>query len=194
MKKIQTILAYYSFIIATGSFFWSLFVSHDAGGFVMALLVFPVSIYFWVLVSGKMPREHDADTQHADAQHGEHARPHTQQLIHPGLLISLVLSVSTASMVAYITLVEPQTNSSIDKKISRIQTSISNMETDVSTLKKNARSIDKLDTKLTLIQSSLLKIDNKSDSSLLDDALQGILGTETATPTATVTPVTSPRP
>lgn len=189
MKKIQTILAYYSFIIATGSFVWSLFVSHTVGGFMLAVLVFPISMYFWVLVTGKMPR----DTSSHQVEHGT-PRTYDSLTIPLGLLMSLVLAISSASIIAYIALVEPHTDNSIDKKISQIQTSLTSMETDVSLLKKNARSIDKLDTKLTLIQSSLMKIDNSSDSILLDNALQGILGAETATPTGTLTPIMSPHP
>jgi hypothetical protein len=185
MKTTQTILAHYSFLFATLLLGWSLFASPQPEGFILAVLVFPISIYFWVLASGKMP--HD-DGRDADGHlTGTTSAPSQQKTL--GILISVTLTIATASIISYIAFVgNPEKGKSPDS-LTEIEAKLDELQSDVAVIKKSSKSIEKIDIKLSLIESTLLKLDNKKSDGVLDNELQGVLSTvTTATPEATITP------
>ncbi len=52
MKKYQLFLSYYSTVIVTSLFIWSFFYATGSQGFLLTLLLIPICVYFWLLVTG----------------------------------------------------------------------------------------------------------------------------------------------
>src|SRR3990167_6532515 len=144
MKMIHTLLAYYSAFMASALILWSLFISSKPVGFILALLILPISIYFWILASGE------------------------RKML--GLLLTIALFIGTSSIILYIALVGSKPQKSITDSQAPIEQSLKKVQSDINTLKKTATSLEKIDTRLTLIESTLLRLENKDDNKLLDEA------------------------
>lgn len=52
MKMYQVFLAYYTFIVSISLFIWAVIFAPKPDGFFLALLLSPMSIYFYLLISG----------------------------------------------------------------------------------------------------------------------------------------------
>ena len=52
MRGFQIFLAYYTLIVSVSIFIWSLIFVPKPEGILLALLIFPVSLYFWLTLSG----------------------------------------------------------------------------------------------------------------------------------------------
>ena len=59
MRKYQLFLSYYSTIIITSLFIWSFFYVKGSQGFLITLLLLPISLYFWLLVTGFFKNRND---------------------------------------------------------------------------------------------------------------------------------------
>src|SRR3989338_3692202 len=185
MKMIHTLLAYYSAFMASALILWSLFISSKPVWFILALLILPISIYFWILASGKRPPLPHNQESSPIATSGE------RKML--GLLLTIALFIGTSSIILYIALVGSKPQKSITDSQAPIEQSLKKVQSDINTLKKTATSLEKIDTRLTLIESTLLRLENKDENKLLDEALQGVFGTSTnASTAATPGPTTRP--
>ncbi|OGK18812.1 hypothetical protein A3D80_03020 [Candidatus Roizmanbacteria bacterium RIFCSPHIGHO2_02_FULL_40_13b] len=144
MRKYHTILAYYSLIISTGLIIWSCIFTSKPIGFLLALFILPISIYFWILVLGKIP--------HSEINSPEHV---SNKSTFAGIL-SIALLISTASIIFYISIlsIQPKKNSPAD-----LSFELSKIQSDVASLKGNTALIEKIVTKLDIIESNLNKIE-----------------------------------
>lgn len=181
MKKTQTFLAYYSLILATLLIGWSLFFSHQPTGYVQAVLLLPISVYFWVLISGKLPHE-----QHHDSE----SQPESVSKIL-GLLLAIMLTVATSSVLTYIAFADTSVKGESTEKIAGMETTLREIQSDISHLQKNKDTLEKIDVKLNLVQSALLKMENKASTTQTRDDILGVIDNLNATPEADVTPISN---
>ena len=171
--------------MASALILWSLFISSKPVGFILALIILPISIYFWILASGKRPYSPHNQESSPIATSGE------RKML--GLLLTIALFIGTSSIILYIALVGSKPQKSITDSQAPIEQSLKKVQSDINALKKTATSLEKIDTRLTLIESTLLRLENKDDNKLLDEALQGVFGTSTnASTAATQGPTTRP--
>jgi len=186
MKKTQTILAYYSVFLATLLIGWSLFFSSQPTGYVQAALLLPISVYFWVLISGKMPHNgnhsHDYSSENASSE----------KLI--GLLLAITLTIATSSILTYIAFSDTPTKSESSEKIAGMEATLREIQSDISHLQKNTDTLEKIDVKVNLIQSALLKMENKTSTTGTQNDILGVIDSLNATPEASITPINNINP
>lgn len=183
MKKTQTVLAYYSLLLATILIGWSLFFSSQPTGYVQAVLLLPISVYFWVLISGKMPHESDSTTEHSI-----HTSSNEKTV---GLLLAITLTIATSSILTYVAFADTSSQGESSDRLAKIESTLSDIRTDIAQLDKSADTLEKIDVKMSLIQSSLLKMENKSLTARPEDDILGVIDTLNATPEASITPITN---
>lgn len=103
-------LAYYTLITSFVLFIWSIFQAPKPEGFFLTILIIPISLYFWILVSGvSKPRPSDSSPENQKPR-GEAKLP---------LIILMTLFVSTFSIFVYSEIM----NRSLNSQSSAIQTS-----------------------------------------------------------------------
>ena len=172
MRGVQTALAYYSLILATVGFVWALAFSPKPTGFLVALLIFPISLYFWILVTGKLP--HDQESPSAT-----HLLP---------MQITLVLLIAVSSMLMYISTETSQSEHSQQKSIENIDEKVTSIDSKLTQVVKKSKLTEKIDTKLSLIQSTLSTLD-VSLGSTLREPIEPLISPALATPSSTISPV-----
>ena len=138
MKTYHLLLAYYSAAVSTGLFVWAAFFATTPDRLNIALLVLPISIYFW-LISAGVKRDKSPDTK--------------SSRLHAHLIIPILLAffLTAASLRLYMERdlsTESQVSSELSSQLDTIQK-------DVDTLYELSGSIDKLSIKLDALQDTI---------------------------------------
>lgn len=125
MRKQQLILAYYTFFVSLGLFFWALFFSAKPTGFLLTVLFIPTSLYFFLSFTGFFkirPQTISAD------------RPETNHAKIP-LMILLTLFISSMSIFSYSLIIDhtehtdSRSNIQISKQVSELRKELRNQNT-----------------------------------------------------------------
>lgn len=92
MKRYQLFLAYYTLIATLALFIWSIFFAPKPQGFLLTLFVIPISLYFWLLVSG-VSKPYPSDPSSENQNRGEKTKL--------PLIVLIILFISVFSVFAY---------------------------------------------------------------------------------------------
>lgn len=93
MRKFQYLLAYYTLITSIILFVWGIFFGPKPLGFIIAILVIPSSIYFWLLILGVSKLSPNSSAEEVKKQDTAMAKV--------ALTILITLFVSTGSILVY---------------------------------------------------------------------------------------------
>jgi len=155
MRKFQYILAYYTLVTSIILFIWGIFFGPKPLGLIVALLVIPSSIYFWLLILGVAKIGPNASKEEVKKQ--------DQAMAKVALTVLLTLFVSTGSILVYslITInllgIKPTSTEDIRK--------LSRLDEEVSRLNKVDTTNEELVDELKDLKKEIDKIDNdKTDS------------------------------
>ena len=90
MKKYQLFLAYYTLIASLSLFFWSIFWGPKPQSFFLTLVIIPISLYFWLIMTGHHRGAGDATEDQDQRLH-----------VRLPLIILATLFISTLSIFVY---------------------------------------------------------------------------------------------
>jgi len=92
MKRYQLFLAYYTLIATLALFIWSIFFIQKPQGFLLTLFIIPISLYFWILVTG-VSKLRPSDPSTENQNQGKRTK-------FP-LIVLMTLFISSFSIFAY---------------------------------------------------------------------------------------------
>lgn len=144
MKKYHTLLAYYSLIISTLLIVWSTIFVSKHSGYILALLILPISVYFWILVTGKLPHAHSEDSA-----------PDSSRAIFT-FLLTIAFIIGSASIVLYIVVLGLQPKSS---QQTQTLPDLTKLEKQMQSIKHNNELLEKVVIKLDILETNINKLD-----------------------------------
>lgn len=148
MRKYQIFLSYYSLIVPNFLFAWSLFLSPDRRNFLLALLIVPISLYFWLVIAGffKPKTPPGSSTEETNERWP----------IRVPLIILATLFVSSFSIFFYSTITNRQ--KSLESVTSLVPKEIENLGQEIEKAnQQNKESYDQLTQKITRIENWLAR-------------------------------------
>src|SRR3990172_6198847 len=92
MRKFQLILAYYTLFASGGLFLWAIFLAPKPLGFLIAAVIVPIAVYFWIILLGRSKVKAVEYPKEAKSE---------EQLAKLALVILTTLLVSSVSMLTF---------------------------------------------------------------------------------------------
>jgi hypothetical protein len=149
--KYIVFLFYYSLIVSTAIFVWSIYKAPKPLGLLFVILILPMGLYFWTRLRGAKSRAA------AHGVEGEKVKDRVGMPLLLSMVVILTLLISAFSIFAYVMY---QENSGIKEKDQEVLEQIKILQEDN---KKLSESLDEVKSSLLEVETSSSGIDQETD-------------------------------